>query len=303
MGLLPVFFALAVGYAAGKAKLIDNKHVPGFNTLTMTIALPIALFGILAGSKRDDVIEHWAVAAVGLLVMGVTFVGVYLLQRRGWGMTAPSSAVQALTVGFPNAAAVGIPIADAVLGGTGQLAVAVTLAVGGITLSPATIVILDRGAQGARGSLAGAVFRAIRTPVVIAPILGIVWSLSGLPYPPLLDSTLSELGSITAGLALFLTGLVLSAQRVTPSANVAISTAISVVVRPALAILAVKAFQLPSVMAAEVVLLMAIPSGFFGVLLALNRGQPSPLAGATLFYSTIVSIGTLSLVILLLPAL
>ena len=38
-GLLPVFFALAVGFVAGKTGLIDSKHVDGFNTLVMKIAL------------------------------------------------------------------------------------------------------------------------------------------------------------------------------------------------------------------------------------------------------------------------
>jgi len=315
-GLLPVFFALAVGFAAGKSGLIDSKHVDGFNTLVMKIALPIALFTILAGAHRTDVLEHSAMAGVVLVVMGLTYVVTYLLQRHSYGQSAASASIQALTVAFPNTAAIGLPIADAVLGRTGGLAVAISLAVGSIALSPVTIVIVERATpraaaptpsgsatSGSRVGIPSAVGGALRSPVVIAPIVGLVWSLLGIPLPALLDQTLTEVGGITAGLALVLTGLVLSGQNLKPTGNVVVSTLIGDLARPLLAIAAVKLFGLTGPMAAEIVLLMAVPSGFFGVLLALSHGISPRLAGPTLFYSTLLSIGTLSAVIVLLPAL
>ena len=309
-GLLPVFFALAVGFVAGKSGFIDSKHVDGFNTLVMKIALPIALFTILASAKRSDVLEHSSMAGVVLLVMGLTYLMTYILQRRAYGQTAASAAIQALTVAFPNTAAIGLPIADAVLGRTGGLAVAISLAVGSIALSPLTIVIVNRAGGGtsgspvaARGGILKAVGGALRSPVVIAPILGLIWSLAGIPFPALLDQTLTEVGGLTAGLALVLTGLVLSTQQLTPTGNVIVSTLIGDLIRPVLAVAAVIVFGLHGAMAAEIVLLMAIPSGFFGVLLALSHRINPTVAGPTLFYSTLLSIGTLSAVIVLLPML
>lgn len=308
-GLVPVFFAMAVGFGAGKTGLIDNKHVDALNSVVMMIALPIALFTILAASERSDVVEHGAVAGAVLIVMAITYIGVYYLQRGAYQQDRPASAVQALTVAFPNTAAVGLPIADAVLGRTGELAVAVSLAVGSITLSPATITILNRYAvtpgqdRAPRPSIPGALLRSLRTPVVVAPIVGIAWSLAGLPFPAVLDTTLSELGSLTAGLALFVTGLVLSSQKLALTGNVTTSTLIGDLARPALALLVVTLLGMSGAMAQETVLLMAVPSGFFGVLLALAHRLPAGIAGPTLFYSTILSIGTLSIVILLLPAL
>jgi len=315
-GLLPVFFALAVGFVAGKSGFIDSKHVDGFNTLVMKIALPIALFTILASAKRSDVIEHSSMAGAVLLVMGLTYLGTYVLQRRAYGETTASSAIQALTVAFPNTAAVGLPIADAVLGRTGGLAVAISLAVGSIALSPVTIVIVGRASSGpaapqsagasqtkAGSGILKAVGGALRTPVVIAPIVGLIWSFVGLPFPTLLDQTLTEVGGLTAGLALVLTGLVLSTQQLKPTGNVVVSTLIGDIIRPLLAIAVVKVFGLGGPMAAEIVLLMAVPSGFFGVLLALSHRVDPKVAGPTLFYSTILSIGTLAAVIVLLPLL
>jgi malonate transporter and related proteins len=312
IGLLPVFFALAAGYAAGKIKLIDNKNVAGFDNLTVNIALPLALFCILAGAKRADVIAHWTFALSVFAVTGLAYVLTYVLERKVWKQSARSAAVMAITAGVPNTAAVGFPIAVAVLGRTGALAVATSLAVGAIVLSPATIAIIDRaeatasnGPEGThkRPSMLAAVAKALRAPVVIAPILGVAWSLSGFTFPSLVNITLSELGALTSGLTLFLTGLVLSAQRIIPNGNVVTTTLITDVVRPVLAIAVVELFHVSRPMAPELVLLMAFPSGFFGLLLALNHGVDSRLSSATVFYSTLLSIGTLSVVILLLPVL
>ncbi|KAA9136130.1 AEC family transporter [Microbacterium caowuchunii] len=306
-GLLPVFFALAVGYLSGKLHVVDGRHVGALNAVVMKIALPIALFVILAGAPRADVIEHGAVAAAVFVVMAVTYVAVYLLQRHVWKVDRAGSAVQALTVAFPNTAAVALPIAGALLGRTGELAVAVSLAVGSITLTPATILILNGSGEDTppkTGHRRGrSIVRSLSNPVVIAPIAGVVWSLLGLPLPALASSTLDEIGGLTAGLALFLTGVVLSSQRIRLTANVAVSTLIGALARPALALLAVWAFGMTGTMARETVLLLAVPAGFFGILLSLDRGINADTAGATLFFTTILSAATLPLTILLIQSL
>jgi predicted permease len=315
-GLLPVFFALAVGYFAGRMKIIANTHVEALDTLVMSFALPIALFTILAGSRRSDVLQHSAFALAAVSVMVAVYAGMFFVQRGLFHQTSQTAAIMALTVAYPNSAAIGLPLADSVLGGTGRLAVAVLLAVGSITISPTTIAILDKsippapvgaGSDAApparRVGTARAIALALRNPIVIAPIAGIVWCLIGLPFPYLAESTLSAVGDITGGVALILTGLVLSTQRLSITPNVGVSAIVADVVRPLLALLAVKLFAITGPMAAETVLLLAVPSGFFGVLLAIAHHDDARLPGATLFYSILLSAATLSVVILLVPTL
>lgn len=304
--LAPVFFALAVGYAAGRFRIIDNVHVDGLNTLVMKIALPLVLFTILAGSQRADIVEHAGLALVVLVVMGGTYLVVFLLQKTAHKRDTAVAAVQALTVAFPNTGALALPIAESVLGPTGELAVAVSLAVGALTLSPLTITLLElrNAGSGSAGRRAVRAFgKAVATPVVVAPAVGLVWSLAGIPLPSLLSTTLNEIGGLTAGLALFVTGLVLSSQRLTLTGEIVSGVLIADIARPLFAMGVVAAVGMSGMMAAEVVLLMAVPSGFFGVLIALARKVPAGAAGPTLFYSTVLSAATLPAVILLLPVL
>jgi predicted permease len=306
--LLPVFFVMALGFVAGKTKLVDNQNVRSLNTVVMTIALPISLFVVLASASRTDVVSHWPMAAISLVVMAAGYGATYLLSRRAGRQDAGDSAIQALTVSFPNAAAVGLPLAGSVLGSTGALGVAIVLAVGSITVSPLTLAVLEvRKNASSTGPRSRTVLRAVgaslRKPIVIGPVLGLAWSLAGLPLPALIDATLSEIGAVTAGLALFLTGLVISAQAIRFSATAIVATLIAVIGRPALALGIVLLFGLSGQLAQETVLLLAIPAGFFGLLLGLGYGARPPAAGAAVLFSSVLSVVTLPLVIALLPQL
>lgn len=98
-------------------------------------------------------------------------------------------------------------------------------------------------------------------------MLGLAWSLLGIPLPHLAQAAPTEIGSVTIGLAFFLTGLVLSAQTISISRNALVSTLLTVVIRP---LLAVRVVGLSGELAKETLLLLAIPAGFFGVLLGLG---------------------------------
>ena len=144
---------------------------------------------------------------------------------------------------------------------------------------------------------------SLRKPIVIGPVLGLAWSLLGIPLPHLLQVTLTEIGSVTAGLALFLTGLVLSAQTIQFSGNARVSTLLTIVIRPVVAFIAVRVAGLTGELAEETLLLLAIPAGFFGVLLGIGYGVRPPVAGATLLLLTVGSVVTLSVIIAIFPRL
>jgi malonate transporter len=300
--LLPVFFVLALGYTAGKLRLIDNRNVSSLDTLVMKIALPVSLFTSLASSSRAQIAARWPLAVISAVVMGVAYAGTEVLQRRVYRLTPAESAVQALTVAFPNCAAVGLPLLGSVLGPSAVLGVAVVLAVGSVTLSPVTLLVLEREQHRSR-SIWPPIAASLRKPVVIGPVLGLAWSLLGIPLPHLAQVSLTEIGSVTAGLALFLTGLVLSAQTIEISGNALASTLLTVVVRPALAFLAIRIAGVSGELAQETLLLLAIPAGFFGVLLGLDYGVKPPAVGMTLLLSTVLSVVTLSVLIAFLPRL
>jgi malonate transporter and related proteins len=119
----------------------------------------------------------------------------------------------------------------------------------------------------------------------------------GLPDP--LVRSLSLMGEVSGGAALFLTGLILSAQNMYVGADVAIQTLLSDVLRPLIAAGLVWFFAVSPLTAREAILLSALPAGFFGVLFGLRFGVSSDVVGTTLIASTVLSAATLAAAIYL----
>jgi malonate transporter len=242
------------------------------------------------------------------LVFGLTmlllYVAWYAAIRACTSVTRADASLQALTIGFPNLAGVGLPIVSSVLGPAGTVPVAVALAAGSILISPLTLIIVEMSAAKAHGAserpliqILTAVRRALTKPVVLAPALGILLSLSDLKLDALAHACLSLIGDAAAGVALFLTGLVLSAQSFELDWKVVGATAASDVIRPLLAVAVVYVLPVAPEVAKTAILLAAAPSGFFGILFAVNYRLDSATAGSMVTASTVFSILTMAVAI------
>jgi malonate transporter and related proteins len=304
MALAPVFFVLLLGYAAGRFRVVDNHQVDGLNALVMDFALPASLFAATASASRHEMLEQAPLFLVFGLTMLLLYVAWYAAIRACTSVTRADASLQALTIGFPNLAGVGLPIVSSVLGPAGTVPVAVALAAGSILISPLTLIIVEMSAAKAHGAserpliqILTAVRRAVTKPVVLAPALGILLSLSDLKLDALAHACLSLIGDAAAGVALFLTGLVLSAQSFELDWKVVGATAASDVIRPLLAVAVVYVLPVAPEVAKTAILLAAAPSGFFGILFAVNYRLDSATAGSMVTASTVFSILTMAVAI------
>ncbi len=277
LALAPAFFVMALGYGAGKLRVVDNHQVNGLNALVMDFALPASLLAATASAPRSEMFAQAPLFAILGVVMLLVYLAWCLFLRGSAKVSKADASVQALTIAFPNFAGVGLPIAAAVLGPTGTVPVAVAVAAGSILISPLTLVLAEMGSakQGAAGEtpaarMTRALRRALSKPVVLAPALGILISLSGLKLGAVVDASLLVIGQSAAGVALFLTGLILSAQSFRLDWKVAAATGIADVIRPLLTAAVVFAAPVSEDVAKTAILLSAIPSGFFGILFAVN---------------------------------
>jgi len=186
-----------------------------------------------------------------------------------------------------------------VFGAPKTIDVALALAAGSIVLSPLTLAILEAnkapaGGQRNLGAVLQAIGRSLRKPIVLLPPLGIVFSLLGIPLAESVGRSFQLIGQAAGGVALFLTGLILSAQRIELDANVLSGTLLKNVVHPLLAVGLILALPMDRDTARVALLLCALPSGFFGVLFGLRYGLESHVAGSTLIVSSLASVVTLA---------
>ena len=299
VALVPIFFGLLLGYMAGKTKSVDNVHVRTLVSLVMNFALPCMLFLAIVQAPRELVWSEWRVVLVMIVVLVSLHASVYFLSRRVMGASAPDSAVLALTIAFPNFTAVGIPLLDAVYGSRTAVTLAAGLAVGGLTISPITLAVLE-GCSPAGRALTGAtrvrraILRAMRRPVVWAPAAGLAAVALNLHLPAYAARSLSVMGAATAGGGLFLTGLIVSAQKFELDWPVTLATLAKNIVQPAVCLAIALAVGLPIDLTRCVVLMMAVPCGFFGLVFGKGFEVSPTSASSSLVVSYLLGILTLA---------
>jgi malonate transporter len=300
--LVPIFFVMFLGYFAGARRIIDNQHVASLNVLLMTFVLPVALFVGVAQTSRSGLEENGKLFLVLVISISVIFGITFALNHYVFRLSPGENAVQSLGVGFPNFAAVGLPLLGSVMGPGSAVCVAVSVAAGSVFISPLTLAVLEARGKVAGSSphpIASALFHSVSKPVVIAPAAGLVVALLGIHLNEVVSHTLNLIGATASGLACFVTGLVLSAQPLRLNANVGVGVLMKNIVLPLVACAIALALGVSAEIAREAILLAAIPTGFFSILLGLNYGVRSQAIGSTLTLSYLVSVITLTAAILL----
>ena len=304
--LVPIFFVMALGYLAGWIRDIDNHHVGELNALVMDFALPASLFVATASTSWATLMAHWPLLVVFNVSMLVLYSVSFLMQRRLFGLGSSELSVQALTISMPSYAGAGLPLIAAMYGPSEVIDIALGVAVSSIVMSPLTLAVLETKAKKASadgethlGGILQAVGRSLCKPIVLAPVIGVLFSLVGIRLLDYVSSSFQLIGQAAGGVALFLTGVILSAQRIELGLNVSSGTLLKNVVQPLVAVGLVLALPIGRETARAAILLCALPSGFFGVLFSLRYGIESHEAGSTLIVTTLASAVTLPVAMIL----
>ena len=268
--LVPIFVGLLLGYIAGRRGMMDNVNVRNLIVLVMTFAIPCALFSVISQTTRAVLEKQISTALMIAWIFTALYAGSYFLGRRTLKMSVSDASVLALTVGFPNSAAVALPLFAAAYGPASTVTAALSIAVGSITISPVSIALLeaDKSSQGNGISLATMLSsfpRALARPVVWAPALALGWVYFGLHLPSYMNRTLTTIGSAASGSALVLTGLVVSTQRFRFDKSVFWTTAAILLIQPLFALGMTLLFHMNHTQVRDITVISAIPGGFFGL--------------------------------------
>jgi len=297
--LIPIFFGLLLGYFAGIRKFVDNRDVHSLVRFVMNFALPCSLFTAIAHTDRQMLrSQAGLVAVLGLVYLALFFL-TWLIERKVFHSGPADSAVLALTLGFPNATAVGIPLLDALYGPSAAAATAMGIAIGAVTISPITLAILERStmkghALSPAAQVTSSMWKAVKRPVVWAPVLGVLAALIKLHLPDFVNRSLTVMGNATAGAALFLTGLIVSAQRFRLDGRVIAAIVAKNLLQPALCLAIAWMIGLSVVETRYAVLIAAIPCGFFGLVFGKGFNSSPLTASSSLIFSYVFGIATLA---------
>jgi malonate transporter len=305
--LLPIVLTLMMGVLAAWHNDFDQKAAAVLNRMVMVYALPLMLFAGIAATPRDQLLSD----ATIIVIIGSSLLAGYvvplLIAHYIVGRDLMTSTLQALAIGGPSVAFVGLPVLGYLFGTTeATVPIVISSLVLTMVQIPASFILLSRGAA-LRGDKSGApqtildnILSTIKQPMVWAPVLAVVMLLVGISIPQAVRQSMNMLGHATSGVALFASGVILYSQRVSLSIPTIISTLSRNVVMPALVWAIVAALGINPQIGHEAVLTVAIPTAVICVILAVQFRVAEQEMASTLFLSNCLSLPTMGAFIWLL---
>ncbi|MBK8525926.1 MAG: AEC family transporter [Rubrivivax sp.] len=311
--LLAIFLTVGLGWVAGRLRWLETGAGGGdparlLGNAAFTIFVPALLFRTTV--RLDFASMPWRTVAA-FFVPALLFVAVvYMWQRRTAGPGAQGAAapsVRAISAVFGNSVQVGIPLAAALFGEAGlAIHIALVSLHAIILLSLLTVLAeLDVGRHRAATGQASRLWPMLRQtlrntivhPVVLPVLAGLLWNATGLGLAPVLDETLTTLGSAVVPVCLVLIGLTLAYSNLKGQWQGAIGVgALKLLGLPALVLATAQGvFGLAGLPLSVVVMMAALPVGSNALMFSQRYDSLQAETTAAIMISTVAFAATGSL--------
>ena len=241
-----------------------------------------------------------------ILVFAIMYIGLFLLVFAvdRWMVKRKSgeASIAGLLVASAAAPFFGPAVLTPLYGTQSGLMIALAALVINVAQVPLAITLINTGSSGEQGgSTLATIWSSFKQPVVIAPVIALMLVLTGVTLPKFLQSAASLIGSATAGVAVFASGLTLAAHKLTISREVLLNTLGKLILLPALVFGLALAFGIRGELEAQGVLVSALSSGLIGLILASRYKVYVEQAASTVLLSAATMAIALPIWILLLP--
>lgn len=294
--ILPVFALILAGFACRRLGLLGASAASEINRMVVWLCLPALLFEAMATVVWDEIWQPGFILAYGIATLGL-FALVLLWRLRSTSLADAS--VQGLSASYANTGYMGIPLCLLVFGDAGMDPALIACLIVICVLFALAVVCIEMGLQNEKSVLAAVrkvCVALLKNPIVMAPVLGGLWTATAQPLPAPLHQFLKLLAAATGPCALIALGLFLAEKHAGPKQRGTGLVLIKLVAHPLITWgLAVYVFRLPPMWAHAALLLSALPTGTGPFMLAEFYGRDGAEVSSTILLSTLGSLLTLSI--------
>ena len=203
---MPVFLMMVLGFFLRRIGLIDDGFASKLNKLVFNITLPVLLFHQLG---TTDFVHAWDSRFVlfCFVVTAVTIALVWFLSS--WIKSLPERGEFVQAAYRSSAAILGIAYMQNMYG---DASMAPLMIIGSVPLyNILAVIVLTLTAETVEPANKDQLFRKtfisiLKNPIILGVVFGLLWSLSGLGFPHILDKTLVDIGSVSTPLGLLAMG-------------------------------------------------------------------------------------------------
>jgi predicted permease len=260
VGFAIIGVVIATGYGVGRAGLLGPHAQFVMSRLAFSVLMPCLLFHTIATADVATLFSPMlAVSALSALSVAVVTALVSALVLR---RPLTTTTVAALAASYTNANNIGLPVAVYVLGQATAVVPVIMLQL--VVMAPIALTVLD-AATASGGGWRRRVLGPVSNPLIIASLLGLVCSVTGLTLPDAVLEPFVLVGGAAVPVVLLSFGMSLhgSAPLRDPAIrpDVLLATVGKLLVMPAVAFLLARyAFGLDAAHVFVLTVLAALPS-------------------------------------------
>lgn len=296
--VFPMFFMLALGYGIQRARIVSEEVLDGCSALVFQVILPIHMFMSITKTTLEEALDVRLLLLTAGTTVGFWLLGMLVIPRLEPDNRKRGSMIQG--VFRSNYVLFGSVIADTIAGpaaaGLSAMVVAVAVPIYNV-LSVVTLEFFRGGKPNAGNILRG----IAKNPLILSAIFGLLWLLTGLKLPALLNDTLNDVAKIATPLAIIALGGTFHFSALRGNRRqLGIVLAGKLLVMPALVIGVGVLAGLRGSALAVLLGTCATPTAVSSFPMAQKMGADGALAGQIVVLNTVFSIVTLFLWVLVL---
>lgn len=294
-GFALILGVIGAGTLAARFRVVEGEQRRVLNNVAFYVATPALLFFVLHDSDPGVILSP-VILVTSLAALLVA--GLFVLASRLWfPRDLAATTLGATCAGYVNSNNLGLPVAVYILGDAAY--VAPLLLVQLVLFAPAVLAILESTRGNQRGAIV-ALGRAASNPIILASIAGLIVALIGLPVPEIVLAPIEMLGGAAIPMVLLSFGISLRGQRAlqpgTGRAAVFVSSALKILVMPALAWALALAFGLSPHEVFVATIIAALPTAQNVYNYAATYRRAETMVRDTVFLTTFASLPVIALI-------
>jgi len=286
--LSSLFIVMLVGFVLGKIKLFDDDSRKALSRFVFYVATSALIIESIATIKVSELKQLPQFITINTFFYAVAYIGLYLVLRMiKASYKKGASVLYAGTVA--NTIYLGLPVIRALYGAEGVLFAVAIFTIPSAVSDVVDFYILSKWRKG-KVSLLAVLKDFIANPIVASTFIGIILLALRAQLPDYISSSLNLLGNSATGVALFAMGLFLSTTswKNFKIGQASVATAIKLILMPTLALLTGRLFGLHGTALSVMVLMAAMPSAIFCMIVATEYGFDEHVTADTILLSSVL---------------
>ena len=288
--IVPIFIVIFLGLVAKQRGFFTSDFLGQANRLVYYFAIPAMIFNSISKATLRTQFNLSAIMISLFAILLITTVA--WMASRAMNLVRSSQGTFIQSSFHGNLGYIGLAVAFYYLGDSGFVKAAIIAGFVMILQNILAVIALQYHGHDSKGhtSITATLKTTMANPVILSALAGIIFSLSGLQMPLIIDRALTIIKGMALPMALLIIGASLSFEKFRPRFRpVMVSCFLKVIMTPAIGLILFKLFSIDPSDYLPGLIILASPTATLAYIMAREIGGDSDFAVAAISISTIFS--------------